>query len=308
MMMSRIVPVFLLAFAISPVWEVALAGSERSQTQPPQTQFDGYVWLDIHGEPLPFQSDAEIEDFLRTAEVIDSTIVSEGITMPRRVVLSRDGISAHAIFKDVDVERHKVTERTYGRSHFYLDWRDSHLYDNAAYVIDRMLGINRVPPAVNRRIGGSSGTMIIWIEGTMTESERRKTGLQPPDLVAWNRQMQIMHIFNNLIARRDVNPGNTLIDADWRVWFIDSTRAFGTVDDLLCAGSITSCERGLFESLQSLDPTKVRQELRSYLPKSEIDALLKRQKKIVAFLLDLIDQRGAEAVIFDMMVGDSTGE
>ena len=308
MTMSRIAPVFLLAFAISSVWEVALAGSERSQTPPPQTQFDGYVWLDIHGEPLPFQSDAEIEDFLRTAEVTDSTIVSEGITRPRRVVLSRDGISAHAIFKDVEVERHKVTERTCGRGYFYLDWRDSHLYDDAAYVVDRMLGLNRVPPSVTRRIGGSSGTMIIWIEGTMTESERRKTGLQPPDVVVWNRQMQIMHIFNNLIARRDVNPGNTLIDADWRVWFIDSTRAFGTADDLLCAGSITSCERGLFESLQSLDPTKVRQELRPYLPKSEIDALLKRQKKIVAFLLDLIDQRGAEAVIFDMMVGDSTGE
>jgi len=288
--------------------QVAEAETGQSQTRPPQSQFGGYVWLDIHGEPLPFQSDGEIEDFLRTAEVTDSTIVSEGITMPRRVVLSREGISAHAIFKDVDVERHKVTERTCGRGHFYLDWRDSHVYDNAAYVIDRMLGINRVPPGVGRRIGGSSGTMIIWIEGTMTESERRKTGLQPPDPVAWNRQMQIMHIFNNLIARRDVNPGNTLIDADWRVWFIDSTRAFGNVDDLLCAESITSCERGLFERLQSLDDAQLRQQLGPYLPRSEINALLKRRKKIVANLLDLIDQRGEEAVIFDMMVGESAGE
>ena len=305
MMLPQIVPVFLLTLALSPGGNVQ---SEPSQIGSAQTQFDGYVWLDIHGDPLPFQSDAEIEDFLRTAEVTDSTIVSEGITMPRSVVLARDGVSAHAIFKDVDVERHKVTERTCGRGHFYLDWRDSHIYDNAAYVIDRLLGINRVPPAVTRRIGGSSGTMIIWIEGTMTESKRRKTGLQPPDPVAWNRQMQIMHLFNNLIARRDVNPGNTLIDADWRVWFIDSTRAFGNVDDLLCTGSITSCERGLFEGLQSLDPAQVRQELEPYLQKSEIDALLKRRKKIVAFLLDLIDQRGADAVIFDMMAGESTGE
>lgn len=305
MTLTRIVPVFLVTLALLPGGR---AGSEPPRTGPPQRQFDGYVWQDINGDPLPFQGDAEIEDFLRTAEVTESTIVSEGITMPRRVVLSREGVSAHAIFKDVEVERHKVTERTCGRGHFYLDWRDSHLYDNAAYVIDRLLGLNRVPPAVSRRMGGSSGTLIMWIEGTMTESDRRKAGLSPPDPVAWNRQMQIMHIFNNLIARRDVNPGNTLIDGGWRVWFIDSTRAFGTVDDLLCEGSITSCERGLFESLQSLDPKRVRDELGPYLPKSEIDALLKRRNKIVTFLLELIDQRGADAVIFDMMAGEPTGE
>ncbi len=306
--MSRIVSLFLFTFAISALWGAAELEPEQPQTQPPQSQFGGYVWLDIQGEPLPFQSDAEIEEFLRTAEVTASEIVGEGITMPRRVVLTRDGVSAHAIFKDVDVERHKVTERTCGRGRFYLDWRDSHLYDNAAYAIDRLLGINRVPPAVTRRIGGSSGTMIIWIEGTMTESERRKTGLQPPDTVAWNRQMEIMHIFNNLIARRDVNPGNTLIDSDWRVWFIDSTRAFGKVDDLLCEGSIRTCERELFERLRSLDPDRVRQELAPFLDRSEIKSLLKRRDKIVAYLLDLIDQRGAEAVIFDIMTTHSQGE
>ncbi len=161
---------------------------------------------------------------------------------------------------------------------------------------------------MTRRIGGSSGTMIIWIEGTMTESERQKLGLQPPDTVAWNRQMQIMHIFNNLIARRDVNPGNTLIDSDWRVWFIDSTRAFGKVDDLLCAGSITSCERGLYESLKSLDKARVRQELKPYLPKSEIEAMMRRREKILALLLEIVEKRGADAVIFDIMVEDSTGE
>ncbi len=308
MMKSRIVPVFLLVVAVSPAWEAAEAGSGRSQTQPPQSRFDGYVWLDIHGEPLPFQSDAEIEDFLRTAEVTDSEVLGEGITMPRRVVLSRDGVSAHALFKDVDVNRNKVSERTCGRRHFYLDWRDSHVYDNAAYVIDRMLGINHVPPAVSRRIGGSTGTMIIWIEGTMTESKRRKKGLLPPDLATWNRQMQIMQIFNNLIAKRDVNPGNTLVDAGWRVWFIDSTRAFGNTDDLLCETYIRSCDRELFERLQSLDPDRVRQELTPYLQPSEISALLKRRDKIEALLLDLMDQRGADAVIFDMMAGESTGE
>jgi len=294
------------------VCSACLAEAAQSELSPraesESGQFGGYLWLDIHGNPLPFQSDADIEDFLRTAEVVDSTVISEGITMPRRLVLTKDGVSARAIFKDVEVERQKVTERTCGRGRFYLDWRDSHTYDSAAYLIDRMLGINRVPPAVARRFKGSSGTMIMWIEGTMTESERQKNGLQPPDRVEWNRQMQIMHLFNNLIARRDVNPGNTLIDSHWRVWFIDSTRAFGTVDDLLCREAIRSYESGLLERLQSLDPAHVRRVLKPVLPKSEINALLVRRDRLVQFLLDFAEQRGADDVIFDMMMTDPTDE
>jgi len=284
----------------------ALPSSQKPDT--PQNQFGGFQWLDIHGQPLPFQSDAEIEDFLLTAEVTDITHVPEGITMPHKVVLVRDGVSAHAIFKDVEVARHKFTERTCGRDHFFLDWRDSYTYDIAAYAIDRMLGINRVPPAVARRLKGSSGAMIMWIEDTMTEKDRRQRGLEPPDMKAWNRQMQIMRIFNNLIARRDVNLGNTLIDSNWHMWFIDSTRAFGNVRDLLCRDLVTSCERRLFERLQSLDPAETRRRLESVLSKAEIKALLIRRDKLVALLLELIEERGEECVIFDMMVGDPTDE
>ena len=299
-------------FAVLAAGSALLAGAAlpapTQKVESPQSQFGGYQWLDIHGQPLPFQSDAEIEDFLRTAEVTDITHIPEGITMPRKVVLARDGISAHAIFKDVEVERHRFTERTCGREHFFLDWRDSYTYDIAAYAIDRMLGINRVPPAVARSLKGSSGAMIMWIEDTITEKDRLKMGLGPPDIKTWNRQMQIMRVFNNLIARRDVNLGNTLIDSDWRIWFIDSTRAFGNVRSLLCRDLVTSCERGLFQRLQSLDPAETRRRLEPVLSKAEIKALLIRRDKLVSLLHELIEERGEERVIFDMMVGDPTDE
>jgi hypothetical protein len=307
MMALRLSPVLCVVLAFQPAWHDDGHSLQSRTDGSPQGHFDGFVWLDIHGDPLPFQTDAEIESFLRTAEVTDSTFLGEGITRPRRLELTKDGVSAYAVYKDVEVERHKVTERTCGRSRFYLDWRDSHIYDNAAYVLDRMLGLYRVPPVVSRQIEGSSGTLVMWVEGTMTESDRRQRGLQPPDLMAWNRQMQILHIFNNLIARRDVNPGNTLIDSDWRVWFIDSTRAFGNVDDLVCPDSVRRCERGLFERLQALDPARVGHELGPYLSRSEINALMVRRDKLVAHLLDLIDQSGEEAVIFDMIPVEPTG-
>lgn len=304
--LARVVYTVLAAgFALAAVADQP-APSGQPDTR--ENQYGAYQFLDIHGQPLPFQDDAAIEDFLRTAEVTEITYVSEGITMPRRVVLTRDGTSAHAIFKDVEVERHRFTERTCGRGHFYLDWRDSYSYEIAAYVIDRMLGINRVPPAVARSLKHSSGAMIIWIEDAMTERERLEQDLQPPDIRVWNQQMQIMRVFNNLIARRDVNPGNTLIDSNWRLWFIDSTRAFGNPDDLLCPDLVTSCERGLFERLQALDPAEARRRLKPVLSKAEINALLIRRDKLVALLLELIEERGEEHVIFDMMVGDPTDE
>lgn len=267
---------------------------------PGRAELGGYVWLDLNLEPLPFQGDAEIEEFMRTAEITRTRLIGTGITVPRECVLTRDGVSARAVFKDVEVERRKVTERTAGRSRFYLDWRDSHEYERAAYAVDRMLGIYRVPPAVARQFRGASGTMIFWIEGTITESERRARGLRPPDPTAWGRQMQIMHLFNNLIAKRDVNLGNTLVDSGWRVWFIDSTRAFGDVDELLDPESITRCERRLWARLQSLDPEEVKRRLQPHLSNSEIEAFLVRRDKILAHLSSLIDARGAEAVLFDM--------
>jgi hypothetical protein len=303
----RFATAVFIALAFSPAWLRAEGPFVPQAAGSPEGRFGGFVWLDIDGDPLPFQTDAEIEDFLLTAEVTGSTVLGEGITMPRRLELTKDGTTAFAVYKDVEVERHKVTERTCGRSRFYLDWRDSHTYDNAAYVLDRMLGLYRVPPAVGRDFGGSSGTLVMWVGGTMTESDRRRLGLQPPDSTAWNRQMEILHVFNNLIARRDVNPGNTLIDSYWRVGFIDSTRAFGSVDDLVCPDAIRSCERGLFERLQALDPARVRRELAPYLSRGETNALLVRREKLVAYLLELIDERGEEAIIFDMIPPETTG-
>jgi hypothetical protein len=142
----------------------------------------------------------------------------------------------------------------------------------------------------------------------MTEKDRHHLGLKPPDIKRWNRQMQIMRVFNNLIARRDVNLGNTLIDSDWRIWFIDSTRAFGNVRDLLCRDLISSCERRLFQRLQSLDPAETHRHLEPVLSKTEIKALLIRRDKLVALLNGLIDERGEDCVLFDMMVGEPSHE
>lgn len=277
--------------------------AENIPRTPDTKRFEGYLYLDIDGQPLPFQSDEEIEAFLAGAEVVETSLVGTGITVPRRVVLQSDGFSAHAIFKDIDDERHKVTERINGSSHFSLSWRDWHGYDVAAYVLDRLLRMDRVPPAVLRNVRGDSGTIRIWLEKTVTENERKnELRIEPPDLRRWNQQRSMMQVFDNLVANRDSNLGNLLFDSNWRAWFIDCTRCFGNTKTIYYPLEyIDHCERGIWNGLRDLDPVTVGEKLSPYLSKAEIKSLLTRRDIIVRHFQKLIDERGEKAVLFEVV-------
>ncbi len=266
-------------------------------------RFEGYLFLDTEGRPLPFQSDDEIEHFLATAEVIDSAKIDVGITAPRKLELDADGVRAHAVFKYVDEEKRNVRDRTAGKGHFYLVWRDWYGYDVAAYHVDRLLGLDRVPPIVQRRVQRQDGSVQIWLEGVMSESKRQEKGLEPPDLARWNRQHSILHVFDNLVANRDSNLGNTLIDGNWRWWFIDCSRCFGNTTELLFPEGVTHCDRGLWDALRALDRDKAAERLGSVLSQHEIDALFVRRDKLVAHIQALIDQWGESMIIFDENTG-----
>lgn len=265
-------------------------------------RFDGYHYLDVYGNPLPFQSDAEIEAFLADAEIVDSSLIGEGITIPRKVVLQGDGFRAHAIFKDVDVERHKVKERVNGRTHFSLDWFDSHRFDAAAYRLDRLLGMDRVPPSIYRQVGAETGTIRIWLEQTVNEHKRsRKLEIEPPDYRRWHQQYLLMRLFDNLVANRDSNLGNLLIDPNWRMWFIDCTRCFGKTSTLFYPiKKFEHCERGFWEGITNLDEATANQVLGPYLDKGEIKSLLSRRNAMVKHFKKLIAERGEARVLYDI--------
>ena len=70
-----------------------LGSTERHQ--PVEEQFS-------LSQKLSAMPDAEIEDFMRTAEVVSIKDIGTGITKPKRVTQSRDGISNDAVFKYED--------------------------------------------------------------------------------------------------------------------------------------------------------------------------------------------------------------
>lgn len=291
----------------TPVFGQIPPDATPAATQPdPDERFEGYLFRDADGRPLPFQSDEEIERYLATAEVASMTKIPVGVSDPKRLLLAGEGLRINAVFKDIDHREQKVRDTTAGKTKFYLTWRDWYGYDIAAYRLDRLLELNRVPPVIERRVKRNTGSVQIWLQGVITDTMRRDRGFDPPSIGRYNQQRGILHVFDNLVANRDSNLGNTLIDTNWRLWFIDCSRCFGTSADLLYPEAITHCERNLFEALKALDPTEVKEHLSPYLSDLEIEALLVRRDKIVDHVQTLIDEFEEVHILYDTIAGDTT--
>jgi hypothetical protein len=292
MKISRILATVLLLWLAVAV--------RAADTEGDNQRFDGYRFLDVEGHALPFQSDEEIEDYLRAAEVVSLDKIPVGVTRPRKALLNREDLRVHAVFKNLDDTKSMVRDPTAtGQGKLYIKWRDSFIYDVAAYHIDRLLHFDRVPPIVLRKIKGKDGSLQIWLEGTITEATRREESFKPPDVARFHQQRSTMHVFDNLVANRDANLGNTLIDGNWRLWYIDCTRCFGQSTDLLYPEMVTHCDRALWEALKGLDKEAAERNLSSYLGPGEIDALLVRRDKLVERLQARIDEWGEDLVLFD---------
>jgi hypothetical protein len=251
-------------------------------------------WLGPDGEPSPLRTHDEILEFLSTAEIVDMNDIPEGITRPRKVLLEKDGIQMHAVFRNVDLKIEG--ERIGGR--FWTVFWDQDLHEVAAYRLARMLGMDNVPPAVPRTVGRSRGSLQIWLEGVMTEGSRREDNLQSPYPREWFLQNRLMYVFDNLIWNSDRNLGNMLIDGEWKFWLIDHTRAFQDAGDLRDEAEITHVEREFWERLQALDEADIREQLDDLVDGSSLQSLLIRREKMIELIEELIEERGEEVVIF----------
>ncbi len=252
-------------------------------------------WKGPGDRPLPFATEDEVLAFLRTAEVVSREELTGGINRPLTVGLRRAGVEANAIFRLVD-HRHDRA-RIDGR--IVPDFHDSYIYECAAWEMSRLLGIDNVPPCTERKLDREPGTMQLWVENAMTETRRRKAGLKPPQQLAWMRQKQTMRLFDALIYNFDRNLGNMLIDARWKLWFIDHTRSFRRSPLIENLDKIIWCERGVFQRLQELDKKTLSRRLKGLITGVQINMVLKRRDKLVDNLQAMIEEKGENAVLWD---------
>jgi hypothetical protein len=134
----------------------------------------------------------------------------------------------------------------------------------------------------------------------MMEKDRLSRKLQPPDLESWNRQMYTARVFGQLISNSDANLTNFLITSDWQLWMIDFTRAFRAGKDIPNSKDLVQCDRKLLAKLRELNKPLLQQRLKSYINNMEMDALLARRDKIVAFFDQEIAAKGEAIVLFDL--------
>jgi hypothetical protein len=153
----------------------------------------------------------EIEHFLKRAKVVEKKKIGSGVTKPEKVTLEMDGVTRNAVFKKVEQS--------------YDSWR----FEVAAYELDKLLGLGRVPPTVERSIGGRKGCLQLWVDGT-TLANFQGT---PSDRDLWCLQVSMMWLFDDLIANIDRHMNNAIVTADYRLAFIDNSKTFRHHDTLL---------------------------------------------------------------------------
>ena len=265
----------------------------QGQSDSPGADRSSRFLTDAEGQPLLLESYEEIAHFLHTARVVSSKQIGQGVTGVRKVLLEKDGLRVNAVFRDV-----RINETRTLPTGTRVAFRDDYIFECAAYELSRLLGLDNVPPTVEREILGEKGSLQLWIEGAVTETERRDQGYTLLDEESLRQHWQVMLLFDNLIFNDDRNRGNYLYDPKGKLWMVDHTRSFRTDEELPYPSGILYSERRLWEGLQKLESSVMRTQLQKYLGPSELESLIKRKDRLVEYIREMIAERGEEDVLF----------
>lgn len=245
----------------------------------------------------PKLSKDQIRQFLLTAEVVASTQRGiKGITHTWRLTLSDGTVTHDASFQPVD--EHK-TETKFSNSRSELMFVDSYKYNLAAYALAGLLGVDDMLPVyVARSWRGDRGSLSWWLPVQMDEEDRLKRKIEPPDPDAFDNQRYKIWVFDELIYDTDSNLTNLLIGNDWKIYRIDFSRAFRRDKNLRNQKNLVRCDRKLLEKLKALDGNELQEKTKGYLNREELQGVMARRDKIVAYFQKLIAEKGEHEVLY----------
>ncbi|MBM3306207.1 MAG: hypothetical protein FJY79_09775 [Candidatus Aminicenantes bacterium] len=221
----------------------------------------------------------------------------EAVTNPYEVTLEKDGVVRKAVWKDC-----------LGMMKGYLEnWR----WEIAAYRLDKHLGLNMVPPTVEKKRGGRTGSCQIYA-GVMDFKEKFDKKIETPSLRLANltRAIYLQRAFDNLIYNEDRHQQNYRLTDDFRLLLIDHSRSFRTTKastkSLLYDEKrkenpnfiMAQLPRGFVEKLRQLDAATLKEVVGEYLTDKEIEATMARRELMLAWLDKRVKELGEAAVLY----------
>ena len=236
--------------------------------------------------------------FLTDAEIVGEpeTFDEAALTGPLRITLTDGDRTFRAGFKHEDP---RDPEFRFSAGREVEQARDSYRHEIAAYELDRMLGLDIVPPCVERKIGSRTGSLCFWVEGSMTEAERRERGLQPSNPATYKGQLREIELFEQFIADLDYSDlRNLIVDEKLRIHKVDSSMAFDPNPDLLTGLYSSKLSRRLIKALEALDKKEMNETLKPWLHKDQLGSLWERRKRILKRAQQLVGDYGEERALY----------
>ncbi len=237
------------------------------------------------------------EEFLKTAEIIGSEDVPEGVTKPVRIFLKKGEEEASGCWKKIK-----------GKKGGFLEgWQ----YEIAAYEMDKLLDLNVIPPTVEKEFKGKKGSLQLWVksEYSLLDIMDQKISFPPEHSDHLSKMKYITRVFDSLIANEDRTQQNILYTKDWRLILIDHSRSFRSSDKFtkqLMFGKngikgpklIRRLPRALVEKIKRLDFESIKNAVGPYLEDKEIKAILARKKLLLEEIEEMIKEKGEENVLY----------
>ena len=242
------------------------------------------------------------ESFLKTATIVRTEKVGEGVTRPTKVYLKQMDTEGKAIWKNI---REQLSDGALD------DWR----FEIAAYRVDKLLGLGLIPPVVERDLDGQPGALSLFVTSKYSLLKVMDEGIPIPPAAAdkTNKLKYLTRAFDCLIANDDRTQQNILYTEDWRTILIDHSRAFRSdrahVERLIYGRNgfktidgkpmlFRQLPRTFVQAVRGLEAADVKAAVGSYLTDDEIAAIMGRKKILLAEIDDLIKDKGEKAVLY----------
>lgn len=247
------------------------------------------------------QRDAQ-ERFLLTAEIVRTEPIGQGVTKPLKAYLRKDGVEGKACWKNPSGKTQGVLDR----------WQ----YEIAAYRLDKLIGLNMVPVAVERALDGKPGALVDWAENKYSLLALVEQRVRIPDSAMEHTEKMkwLARAWDSLIANEDRTQENVLYTEDWRMILFDHSRAFRSTKTftrrlMFGRNGITLTADGkplLFrrlprwfpERIEALTFESIRAAVGATLEDKEIEAILARRGLLLKEIEAMIKEQGEAAVLY----------